>query len=68
MLKYPLLCPACKRGYLKLEKGVFRNVNGTISEGWVCEKCGFALQEDNPSERSSKRNQKWDEAWDVLMS
>jgi len=69
MLKYPLLCPACKRGYLKIEHhSIYGNPTCYYVDIWVCEYCRFSLLPDNPSERLSKRDQEWDGAWDELMS
>lgn len=68
MLKYPLRCPRCKLGRLEWELSVFLDSPKKPKGILVCQECRFCLADDNPSERLSKRDQIWDEAWDELMS
>jgi hypothetical protein len=57
LIEYPILCPNCKRGYMKLEyHKLYPNKDNYL---WVCEYCRFCLNEDfdNPSRRNSRRKQ-----------
>jgi ssDNA-binding Zn-finger/Zn-ribbon topoisomerase 1 len=50
--EYPILCPNCKKGYMKFE---WHRLYLKADYFWVCEYCRFTLDKDfdNPSRRDN---------------